>query len=37
MSHCFYNPGFPISEWEIERYQSLLDELGCNYAKGRKK
>jgi len=30
MSHCFYNPDFPISEWEIERYKNLLEELGCN-------
>jgi len=28
MSHCFYNPDFPISEWEIGRYEKLLDELG---------
>ena len=33
LSHCFYNPDFPISEWEIERYKNLLDELGCSYAK----
>jgi len=31
MSHCFYNPGFPISEWEIERYKNILDEFGCNF------
>ena len=33
MSHCFYNPDFPVSEWEIERYKNLLDELGCNHSK----
>ena len=33
MSHCFYNPDFPVSEWEIERYKNLLDELGCNHVK----
>ena len=33
LSHCFYNPDFPISEWEIERYKNLVDELGCNYTK----
>ena len=31
MSHCFYNPDFPISEWEIERYKNILDEFGCNF------
>jgi HD superfamily phosphodiesterase len=29
LSHCFYNPYFPISEWEDKRYRNLLDELGC--------
>ena len=29
MSHCFYNPDFPINEWEIARYKNVLDELGC--------
>jgi len=29
MSHCFYNPDFPVVEWEVERYKNLLDELGC--------
>jgi Predicted HD superfamily hydrolase len=33
LSHCFYNPDFPISEWEVERYKNLLDELGCINAK----
>jgi len=33
MSHCFYNPDFPVSDWEIERYKNLLNELGCNTAK----
>ena len=33
MSHCFYNPDFPVSEWEIERYRNLLDEFGCNQVK----
>ncbi|MCL2372117.1 MAG: HD domain-containing protein [Defluviitaleaceae bacterium] len=28
MSHCFYNPEFPISKWELGRYISLLEELG---------
>ena len=31
LSHCFYNPDFPVEEWEVERYKNLLDELGCNY------
>jgi uncharacterized protein len=30
MSHCFYNPGFPVAEWEMERYKNLLIELGYN-------
>ena len=29
LSHCFYNPGFPVSDWEIGRYTNLLVELGC--------
>jgi len=29
MSHCLYNPGFPINEKEIERYKNILNELGC--------
>jgi 8-oxo-dGTP diphosphatase len=29
LSHCFYNPDFPVSDWEIERYTNLLIELGC--------
>lgn len=28
LSHCFYNPDFPVSEWEVERYKNLLAELG---------
>ena len=28
LSHCFYNPDFPVSDWEIERYTNLLIELG---------
>ena len=32
MSHCFYNHDFPVSEWEIDRYNSLLAEFGCNPA-----
>jgi len=28
LSHCFYNPDFPISEWEIGRYTNILIELG---------
>ena len=30
LSHCFYNPDFPVSDWEIGRYTNLLAELGCN-------
>ena len=30
LSHCFYNPDYPVSDWEIGRYKNLLDELGCN-------
>jgi len=33
LSHCFYNPAFPIDEWEVERYINLLAELGCNHSK----
>jgi len=29
MSHCFYNPDFPVSDWEIGRYTNILIELGC--------
>jgi len=29
LSHCFYNPGFPVSDEEIGRYKNLLAELGC--------
>jgi len=29
LSHCFYNPDFPVDEREVERYENLLDELGC--------
>jgi len=29
LSHCFYNPDFPINEWEMKRYQNILAELGC--------
>ena len=32
LSHCFYNPDFPISDWEIDRYKNLLFELGCSPA-----
>jgi len=32
MSHCFYNPDFPVSDWEIERYTNILIELGCNHS-----
>ena len=28
MSHCFYNPDFPVSNGEIERYTNILIELG---------
>lgn len=30
MDHCFYNNDFPIADWEIERYNNLLMELGIN-------
>jgi len=33
MSHCFYNPDFPVSDREIGRYKNLLNELGFNTAK----
>jgi len=29
LSHCFYNPDFPVNEWELARYKKLLTELGC--------
>ena len=32
LSHCFYNPDFPVSDWEIGRYTKLLVELGCSPA-----
>ena len=28
MDHCFYNADFPVAEWEMERYNKLLNELG---------
>ena len=28
MSHSFYNNDFPVSEWEVERYNNLLVEFG---------
>jgi len=34
MSHCFYNPDFPISKWEMERYKNILDELGIARREG---
>ena len=33
LSHCFYNPDFPVNEWERKRYQNLLLELGCTHDK----
>ncbi len=33
MDHCFYNPLFSISEWEVKRYHHLLAEFGINVAK----
>ncbi|MCL2188959.1 MAG: HD domain-containing protein [Defluviitaleaceae bacterium] len=33
LSHCMYNPAFPISKWEVVRYNNLLDELGCGCTK----
>jgi len=33
LSHCFYNPDFPVSELEDERYKNLLDELGLSHAR----
>ena len=32
MSHCLYNDDFFVSEWEIERYEQILAELGCSPA-----
>ena len=32
LSHCFYNPDFPVSDWESGRYTNLLVELGCSPA-----
>jgi uncharacterized protein len=32
LSHCFYNPDFPVNDNENERYKKLLVELGCNIA-----
>jgi flagellin-specific chaperone FliS len=29
MSHCLYNTDFQVKAWEIERYKSILTELGC--------
>ena len=28
MDHCLYNADFPIAEWELNRYESLLKEFG---------
>ncbi|NLO86198.1 MAG: HD domain-containing protein [Clostridiales bacterium] len=28
MDHCLYNAGFPVSEWEMKRYNNLLNEFG---------
>ena len=33
LSHCFYNPDFPIDKGEVERYKNVLDELGLSPAK----
>jgi len=33
MDHCFYNNDFSIVEWEIDRYNNLLVELGINSTK----
>ena len=33
LGHCLYNPDFPVSDWEVERYKNLLAELGCNHSK----
>ncbi len=30
MDHCLYNTGFPVSEKETARYQSLLAEFGMD-------
>ena len=29
LSHCLYDPNYPIIEKEIQRYNNLLKELGC--------
>ena len=29
MSHCLYNPDFPVIEHEAWRYKSIMMELGC--------
>ena len=31
LSHCLYDPDYPVNEREIVRYKNLLKELGCNY------
>ncbi len=28
MDHCFYNSDSPVAEWEVERYNNLMKELG---------
>ena len=35
LDHCFCNTGFPIAEWEKERYADLLAELGINADENR--
>jgi uncharacterized protein len=30
LDHCFYNTDFEVIDKEIERYNNLLVELGCN-------
>ena len=32
MSHCLYNHDFPVQDFEIARYKSILLELGCSPA-----
>ena len=30
MDHCFYNADFPVADWEMDRYKSLLNEFGLS-------
>ena len=33
MSHCFYNTDYQVIEKDAARFESLLEELGCNSEK----